>query len=161
MTPRLTATEEWVCGTMVFTHGMFAVFGVLAFPLSFLFGLSVYWRAREILRHLPHLDWQSFLALAGIALFLAECFLFVQFWRLKRRSVSWPRPGILWSVSIAVCSLWIAWFYAGAVSVRWHQHPDFVLLSSTFVIWPFTGLVLSAVALYDRARNGPAFIGRR
>ena len=138
---------------MVFAHGMFAVFGVLFFPFSVLFGFFVYWSAQDILRHLPHFDLQSFLALAGIALFFVECFLFVQFRRLKRLSTSWPQPRILWSLSIAVCILWIAWFYAGAFSVHWHRLPDFALLSSMFVIWPFTGFVLSALALYERLKR--------
>lgn len=137
---------------MVFTHGLFVIVGVILFPVSLLFGFFVYWSAREILRS-AHFDLQSLLALAGICLFFAECFLFVQFWRLKRRSTSFPRAIFLWTVSAAVFLLWIAWFYAGAITVKWHHSPGFPLLSLAFSLWPFTGFVLSAVALYARARR--------
>ena len=152
MTRELTQTEDWVCRTMVFTHGLFVIVGVVLFPVSALFGLFVYWSAREIF-HSARLDLQSLLALAGICLFFAECFLFVQFWRLKRRSTSFPSASLLWKLSAAVFLLWIAWFYTGAITVKWHHSPGFPLLSMAFSLWPFTGFVLSAVALYSRPRS--------
>ena len=138
---------------MVFTHGFFAAVGIVAFPLSIMFGLFVYWNLQEILRRLPRLDLPSFLALAGIFLFFAECLLFVQFWRLARNHLSLQRPALLWAFSIVVFLSWIAWFYAGAVTVRWHQSPDFPMLSLLFVMWPFTGFVLSSIALHVRLRR--------
>jgi hypothetical protein len=133
VTHELTQTEYWVCRTMVFTHGLFVMVGVILFPVSLLFGFIVYSSAREILRS-THPDLQSLLALAGISLFFAECF--------------------LWRLSAAVFLLWIAWFYGGAITVKWHHSPGFPLLSMAFSLWPFTGFVLSAVALYARARKG-------
>ena len=138
---------------MVFTHGMFAAIAFVAFPLSIMAGGYVLYSLQQIFRALPNFNFPSFLALLGIALFAAECVLFFQFRRLDRNYQSFRRPVFLWSASIAAFILWIAWFYACAVVVHWHYSPDFLFLSLAFVLWPFTGFVLSSVALCSKLRR--------
>jgi len=138
---------------MIFTHGMFAAIAIVAFPLSIMAGGYVVWSLQQIFRALPNFNFPSFLALLGVGLFITECVLFFQFRRLDRNYRSFRRPALLWSASIAAFVLWIAWFYAGAVVVHWHQSPDFPLMSLAFVLWPLTGFVLSTIALCSQSRR--------
>jgi hypothetical protein len=144
---------------MIATYGLFAFIGFLAFPLCFLFGLFVVATVSDIFSAvwrsgIQQLDLRECLVLAGVGLFLWDLFMLVQFWRFACRRPTFFSPTALWSLSMCSMIAWMGWFLLGAHSVHWLGLPDYWLYAICFLMWPFTGLVLSGCALCARIRNG-------
>ena len=140
---------------MIATYGLFALIGILAFPLSLLFGWFVVATISEVFSAvwrggIQKLDLQACLALVGVSLFLWDVFMLFQFWRFAFRHSTLFAPTTLWTLSVCSMTAWISWFLLGSHSVGWFDSPDYLLYAICFLMWPFTGLLLSACALYSR-----------
>ena len=147
-----------MCRTMIATYGVLALLGVLALPLSVLFGFLVFATVFEtgssVARGgIERLNLEAFLALAVVGLFFWDLFMLMQFWRFTFRRSTLFRPLTLWSFSVASFTAWIVWFLLVSHSAGWLATPGFSLYAFCVLMWPLAGLVLSFCALYTRIRN--------